>query len=440
MVLSALFIYLSVVCHSLSWLSFLIPLSFPLLLLSVGVLIYVFIHSEYVEWIWIVLIFLPFERSCPVPPLPSLSPLDYFSFAAASALLWREKPATLMRFCLKLYQGAFWIWAVFFIFGCIDAGLTQGNPRGVFRIAIFHLWFVIAFLAVEKDVSQYRTRLSTTLSYLGGFIALVALYQFMKSHGNYQETYGTFFQHNAFGAYLSLCLPAAFAFWNAESSLSPKYNGLPFLLMAAAFILCRSRGAWLGMAGGLSLVLLLKAGVSRVSRILLIVIPLVSLGLTLTLTPSRYNPLHMNGRHSYWPVGQKIFQAHPLRGLGPGNYERDVTSYMDSWQKYIFQYDLDTHHRLVFWQHLHNAYLQLLVEYGLIGFLLWFGGMMWLVNAAARHTGENKGLWPYCFLVSIAAFFIHNTVDVLFVASFDLIVAFLLAATMFRKPQDQALL
>jgi O-antigen ligase len=81
----------------------------------------------------------------------------------------------------------------------------------------------------------------------------------------------------------------------------------------------------------------------------------------------------------------------------------------------------------MFWQHLHNKYLQIIVEYGLIGFLLWVAALGLMVWPLLLRPTRSDHYFIAAFQISGLAFLIHNTVDILFVNSFDILFAFFVA-------------
>ena len=134
-------------------------------------------------------------------------------------------------------------------------------------------------------------------------------------------------------------------------------------------------------------------------------------------------------RPIYWRAAYNVFHVHPWRGMGPGRYDQDLRSYLDSHPQDFFDLDLGFKHRMDFWQHLHSIYLQTLALYGAIGFCLWAIGMALLVSGSFQYAGRHWDLICWASLLGLTAFLIHNTVDILFVNSLDLLFATHLAIT-----------
>jgi O-antigen ligase len=124
------------------------------------------------------------------------------------------------------------------------------------------------------------------------------------------------------------------------------------------------------------------------------------------------------GRDLYARATFHVLSTHPLMGLGPGNYFSKIRDYLSGPALRIYKNDPDA------WQHLHSLYLQMLVEYGLVGALLWASAFFYLIYKSWVHSTAD--LLSRCFKVSVVAFLIHNLFDVITVNRFDILFAILL--------------
>src|SRR5207237_321359 len=111
-----------------------------------------------------------------------------------------------------------------------------------------------------------------------------------------------------------------------------------------------------------------------------------------------------SGRNEFSRAGLAVLKELPLQGLGPGNYSRDIRAYLNPRSKMHYLYDPRS------WMHLHNLYMQLLVDYGMVGGFLIFGAIGLLLKKAWQGAGRHR-LGPYA-LISVLAFFVHNVVDI----------------------------
>lgn len=157
------------------------------------------------------------------------------------------------------------------------------------------------------------------------------------------------------------------------STGSPRTRWLAAAVAGAdlgAFVLTQSRGAIVGLAVAL-LMAVVFAGRAR-PRMLVLALVLVAGGLGYYFG---YKPAHIfqsgpraglsgasSGRLDEWRVALRIAQAHPVGGVGLGNYQTVEPSYATQTFNLEFSRFIVTD-RLV----AHNTYLQLAAELGLVG-------------------------------------------------------------------------
>jgi len=96
-------------------------------------------------------------------------------------------------------------------------------------------------------------------------------------------------------------------------------------------------------------------------------------------------------RLNYWRQALGIIQAHPLAGIGMGNFNLKMSRYA------------------------HNSYLQIWAEMGILGVL----AFIWIAYAVLKSCIKNLVQLPYkrqaaCLLVASLVFLIHNCLDFTF--------------------------
>ncbi len=420
------------------WPRFLGPWA-PLVLLSIGVfllalLVAAFVRSPLQEWIILFVLFIPLEFSSPFFRVPSLSPLDYFCGASLIALGFRYRWRPLWQQVRDRFgSSTLMAWYLFFVYSFVSAYLLEGNVRRTLRWTAFLFFYLLASMTVRSVTREefFRT-FSLIVTCLIGAIGMIAIGQFIYFHGDYQHVTTLFHQHNSTGAFLSLCLPTA---WVGLSK-STRFRLIRYLLFSfgvLGLILCGSRGAWMGVVMGFVGVGLLK---NKRFRPWLawtpILVSLAVVGTIFVWNPvlRQQMPQHMrvglNGRQYHWQAAATILKEHPWMGLGPGNYAAHIADYLTGRPLGLYQEDLQFNQRNILWSHLHNFYLQILVEYGLLGstlFFFAFGSLVW----RAFSSRTTRSLWETGFQMSIIGFLIHSMVDVLTVNGFDYLLAFLLA-------------
>jgi hypothetical protein len=172
-----------------------------------------------------------------------------------------------------------------------------------------------------------------------------------------------------------------------------------FLLMAIGFFATQSRGGLIAMAVATLAALILAP---RQRGRILGLIGLIALGggILLATTPgalSRITDLGggTSGRSDLWRVGWQVFSGHPLFGIGAGNFVVVESHYvLRPGSIGRIQYITDVPHLV------HNTYLQLLAETGIVGLLGYlaviFGSLRAALEAARRF--DALGLRQYADL------------------------------------------
>ncbi|MFQ5511476.1 MAG: O-antigen ligase family protein [Candidatus Krumholzibacteriia bacterium] len=178
--------------------------------------------------------------------------------------------------------------------------------------------------------------------------------------------------------------------------------GAGFTLQVVSLLLNRTRGAWLALVAGLGAVTVLirrrgvlLAGVAAI--VLATGFGAASPGIRERAAAMFDNLSHpgdetISTRLVLWDISWEVFKAHPLLGVGMGDYsieadrllrEREVTTTVDS----------------------HNIYLQLLATRGVVGFLpfafFWFTLIRLLVRT--RRSLRTRDAFGYHFVTGVIA-------------------------------------
>ncbi len=246
--------------------------------------------------------------------------------------------------------------------------------------------------------------------------------------GGYLRAYGTFDQPNPFAGYLNMIFPLALsmAILGAKRAERPMY-ALAALLMAGAILVSESRGAFLAGVVANSIVLGCLSWRYRLVAWTGVVVGFVggwlaSFGLVPTgpfqrlldavglggvsfgnVTNANFSAVE---RAAHWLAGVRMFAAHPLLGVGIGNYADAYPAYHPrGWYDPL--------------QHAHNYYINIAAEAGIVGLLayvllmvsaLWY---CWTILWRLRDhllRGVVLGV-----LGAFVATSFHNLFDVLYV-------------------------
>jgi O-antigen ligase len=207
-----------------------------------------------------------------------------------------------------------------------------------------------------------------------------------------------------------------------------------------------SRGAWLGLAISLLVVL----GFRNRRAALLTTAGLLTLALTVALfgtgwlpeaVTARLNDLgnYISGpdptrteitdanfavleRVAHWQAGLKMFDDHPWLGIGIGNYAVAYAAYaLPHWYESL--------------GHAHNVYLNFLAEAGVLGagaFILFWLSAVWVAGRTVFRTDGQRAL-AIGVLGTLVYLSVHNLFDNLFVSHIQLQLALLLGGLAVQK-------
>jgi O-antigen ligase len=262
--------------------------------------------------------------------------------------------------------------------------------------------------------------------------ALIGVAQFVTGSGPpsfrisptlpFVRAYGTIGQPNSFAGYMNMAWPLAialFGFWILDFGLSmrskiqnPKSkmflvlgSGCLALLLLAGLAASLSRGAWVGAAGGV-IGMALALG-PRARRWALAALALGALALalggtgllpevvanrlasitryvaifdagTIAITPQNFAVVE---RMAQMQAGWSMFLAHPLTGIGPGNYTIAYPAFaVGTW--YASR------------GHAHNYYIHMLAETGIIGGLAYLALLAGVARQAlAAVRAARSAIW-----------------------------------------------
>jgi O-antigen ligase len=91
-----------------------------------------------------------------------------------------------------------------------------------------------------------------------------------------------------------------------------------------------------------------------------------------------------SGRVDIWTVGWRMVEAHPITGVGTGNFPNTATDYLFRPGALFSRYIVDQPHAA------HNLYLQVLAELGVVGLALFLGIVGFLLSCAGRAAQEFR--------------------------------------------------
>lgn len=256
--------------------------------------------------------------------------------------------------------------------------------------------------------------------------------------GENLRVYGTFAQPNPYGGFINFGLLLALALALFGRDFRERYlaAGAGVLLLGAQ-ALAGSRGALLGLLVALIVMVTIGWRRERLAAITAAVsISLIAIGWLTNLVPERIQQAvleqlrvsdALNGtltsanfstveRLSHWIAGLRMLVAHPILGVGAGNYDAAYGDYaLPDWPDAL--------------GHAHNYYINAAAETGILGliaFLALTAATLYLGWYVARHTGLAGALPGSQRAIALGLFgallalAVHNLTDDLFVHAMEL--------------------
>ncbi|MBN1596051.1 O-antigen ligase family protein [candidate division FCPU426 bacterium] len=329
-----------------------------------------------------------------------------------------------------------WIWAAPFFTALLLSAVNAGAVGPVLKQTLRWLEFFLVLWLTHNTVSgeQEQGLLIRVAVAAAVAAALVGLVQSLAGPGsflNYNQStmmlyqdkwiraYATLGHPNQLAGYLLCLLPLALALVPQGGEWNKKL--LPWTavgILSAALLLTYTRGAWISAAAAGGIWLYVK--VPR--RIFLLVLGIagvvvVLLGAYYSLNPKRA-PMMVQRLFSIATPGQedsvhfrtvctrtavKMFRRHPWLGFGAGQYEQNIRGYFTE-DYYAWE---------AICKHIHNLYLQILVETGIAG----LAGFFLLLAAIGVRLLRGPGVFSLPAATAAVfgglAFLLANMFDVL---------------------------
>jgi O-antigen ligase len=267
---------------------------------------------------------------------------------------------------------------------------------------------VLAVVAVSlwllSDVTRVRA-LAWSIIAAGLVEAAFALYEWATfgAEAATGRVFGTFDQPNPLAGFLNFALVLALALILFSDDARERWMASGGgVLLAVADLLARSRGGAVGI--GAAIVLLVVVGWRR-GRLfgwaIAVALPLLAIAWIVRLVPlsiqqrllaevrlddyalcNNVNSANfsINQRLAQWAAGIRMFLAHPVLGVGAGNYDAAYTRYATScWPDGL--------------GHAHDYYINTAAETGILGFVAFLaltGATFALGVWATRHRGASE--------------------------------------------------
>jgi O-antigen ligase/Flp pilus assembly protein TadD len=294
-----------------------------------------------------------------------------------------------------------------------------------------YVWAVLLGLygatATLVESRRAARRLAGTMVAVGCVVATVAAVQFFdpSSFAGWQaggQALGTLGNPNYVGGYLAgLALLCLGLWWEAETAPGRVLSAGALGLLVLGLAVTRARGGWLAFLVG-AIVFAGSMGSRRAiqpapawTRVGAVVALFAGLGVVgfwfreigfLSYAATVLDPTYPTNaaRMSWWMGTLALAAAHPLLGVGMGNFPGAFVPYNSAPSQHANQ--------IVMVEHPHNEYLGIVAEGGLLG-LGAFTWLLWRAQAIAREALEApRGRGP--FAAGLVAMLVAGLVHSLF--------------------------
>ena len=214
---------------------------------------------------------------------------------------------------------------------------------------------------------------------------------------------GTLLHFNFLGAVLDICVPLAFGLWLVK--LHSPLRAACFAITVLGVVATFSRGALIGTAIGVIFILLFQRSRSRRSLVVLGLCAAVLVGLLAANTFAQYyeTTQNVNVRVETWRLALNQSLEKPsnlLLGYGFDHFHGAVLASGVG--------GVTTTVQTTIMAALHSGYLQILLEFGLVGLVL-FG--LWLYAVIRAGLAAPRSPFRIMLLGACLAFLAHQAID-----------------------------
>lgn len=336
---------------------------------------------------------IPWEKSIQLPGTATLSHLfGILAFAAAAVVAMQRKSVRRPNLALAIavvfvaWASMTWFWSV-----DPDSTLTRASTLGELLVMTWLIWDSCRAPSRQRQLMQ---------AYLWGAVAASAsaYVRYFNGQQTYWRRYAAAgFDPNDFGLILALSVPLALYLSMAPGRMRWVYR-LAIVAVLWAILLTASRTAMVTTFAAFLFPVLMWRRIDlgqRAASVTLLVVMILGL-FQFAPAPSRErlatfsNELTrgtLHDRTTIWKTGIRVLRQHPVAGIGAGAYPAAV-------RPWLGVPGVPGHFYVA-----HNTFLSVLVECGLVGFVLY--GLMLLVVCGFVWTlpSAERALWAVMLMV-----------------------------------------
>jgi len=352
--------------------------------------------------------------------------LIFAAFIAWTGLsfIWAINPSVSAHYLLRLSQGILFLGI-----------LTIARPT--YKL-IFSSLIISAFIQSCIAVGQFAFQYSPAFKWLGlaGHNPCDLGQSVIETgSGRFLRAYGSLPHPNILGGFLMFGFIATCYAYSNIKSYKIWWFWPAIILITQGLMLCFSRSAWIGLAVALSFVLLVFRKNKNILKRTLICIAVfaaiagINLAANFSLFASRIEAVNrietisLAEREGQIDLSVQAIRENPLLGHGLGNYTAWLQEAVPGQPGY-------------FYQPVHNQYLLMIAEAGIIGFALFFILIILLfkVRIFQKSPPEKTYIYSLMYATLIIGLFDHY-----FWTSYTGILLFGLLVAMLIKHEDSTL-
>lgn len=300
---------------------------------------------------------------------------------------------------------------VLFAFWTLVASLWNpfGSPTSFLYLSTYVQLAVMSVLFWQlcRTKEQHMTLMQAFV--LGAYVVSGPIvYQYLtnpfvpNSQQNMARYVGLGGNANGVANMIALAIPMAWylgSFWSKGLLRWLNYLYIPVTLFAV--ILTGSRGGFLVALVGLLMIPLTFKYVRRSVRAAVVVLAVAAAVVVIPMIPtenferiaetsSEISDGNVSNRSQIWRAGLVIYEQHPFFGIGTLSFPREVET--------VLGYSIP----------MHNAFLLVLVEFGVIGFLLFVANFIVVLLPLLRLPGPDKMFYLFLWLALVVSMLPSN--------------------------------
>lgn len=307
----------------------------------------------------------------------------------------------------------------FFLWGIFSTLFTYSPDMSLRALLGYGAIGGTAILSFLITTNENREKLITIFSTTSAAMVLIGYFFLMGArfgvfegrHDMLQHFISTFFWKNPAAGYIAMWLPIIFFLWRTSKKAKLLW-GILLALSSCALILTRSRGGWLAFV--IAIVLSAPFGWQFIKKHIkpAVIITILALALSLLVMPPKWvlerfvqmkeiaqekvsEPVEE--RRAMLRMALRAIQKSPITGVGIGAFLCAYPSLLES-SHYLSR-------------HLHNQYLQVAVETGVLGMML-FSLMIFVTIGTILISARKKlDFLLWAIGTGTLAFAIHLSLD-----------------------------